>query len=390
MANMFDYLKWRGDLTFDQAPLNEIDSLIFTWIAYVHFEGIVPEKISDKEYITLSDADRLFFETHDIKSFENLSSFTRTSAPLLHEAAKTERFRNIKLTGFINDIDYELEKQFSAATFIIPEVGFFVAFRGTDDTIVGWKEDFNIYLPVTPARDEGLHYLEKAASILNGKIYVGGHSKGGNTAVYAASLAKEKVMKRIEGVYNNDGPGFLDRASIEPGYTKIGQRIHTYVPNESIVGMLLSDVEKCTVIKSSEKYINQHDASSWEVEGNRFDKAKLSNLSYFVNKSIAAWVGGRTTEEIKMFIDTLFGVVCEANVRTTTEINAERLKSVQKFIKIYRQIDKKKREELSGIFVEFFKEGKRIIRENMAKNKGERDSEGLISKLLPAPKEKNV
>ena len=207
MANILEYLDWRGDLTLSERPFNEVDNLILAEICYLDFSGFVPAGFQTQQ-VTLQAAASAYFAAHPET---NMGVLVPDQIPVLVEhAAKTARFGDIRLLGYVNRIDEETQTQFSALTMLLPDGSAYVAFRGTDDTIVGWKEDFNMaFTPEIPAQKYAAEYLRQVSGTLPFRpLLVGGHSKGGNLAVYASVFCGQEVQKRILAVYNNDGPGF--------------------------------------------------------------------------------------------------------------------------------------------------------------------------------------
>ena len=243
MSNVSDYLKWRGDLDFSQAPFNDVDNLILAQIAYVDFTDIVPAPGSI-ETITIAEAADTFFDTHDEKEIKKCKSFIGKAPYLLREAAATKRFGSLILTNYVDYVDGGKEEQFAAFHVRIDNRLTYIAFRGTDDTLVGWKEDFNMsFLSPVPSQKDAVRYIDTTVQRSEGKLILGGHSKGGNLAVYASVFARPSVKKRIITVYNNDGPGFDSDFVKHPDYLAILPRIKSIVPYGSVVGMLLNPHE---------------------------------------------------------------------------------------------------------------------------------------------------
>lgn len=368
MANLFDYLEWRGDLTFEQSPLNEVDNLIFSWLSYVAFDGVVAEEFSDSP-LTIKETEELFFQTHDLnKILKETISFTKSSASLLKHLANCNRFANIRITGFVNKIDYIKETQFCAMTFIINKQLTYVAFRGTDDTLVGWKEDFNMtYLPAVPAQITALEYLERAAEHTKGALVVGGHSKGGNLAIYAGVKASDRTRKRIRTIYNNDGPGFRDIADLGDNYKEMIPKIETYVPQSSIVGMLLEREGDYIVVKSTAWGLYQHDVVSWEVIGPHFVTAEaLSEASLLVSQTIRNWLDTINDDEREHFIEALYGILEITQAKTTEDLSAEKRLVANTIIKNYSSMDKQTKLMLQKTIRALFKAGNLVFR---SKNK---------------------
>ena len=187
MADIFDYLKRRGVISFKDDPFSEVDNLVLAMLAYADFEGIMDDSFKT---ISLGDADKKYFEKHSrAEAKKSISHFVR--APLLMDGMmKGERFRDTVLTKYVDIIDSDKDMQMSAVTFLLNDGSAYVAFRGTDNTVAGWKEDFNMsYLPETEGQLSAVRYLNEVGAEINRPLRVGGHSKGGNFAVYAAALA---------------------------------------------------------------------------------------------------------------------------------------------------------------------------------------------------------
>ena len=240
MAALTDYLAWRGDIDFSAVPPNEVDSLIFSQIIYLDFADIVPESKTEKG-VTLLAAMKQYLKLRREEKKTSLGALIPKEIILLAtHAARSKRFGSLYLNGFVNKINEEDQSQFCAMTFNLGNNEKYIVFRGTDDTIVGWKENFNMsfMLPI-PAQLEALEYVSEVADTFDGSIYIGGHSKGGNLAVFSATESDEQIKPRIKAVYNNDGPGFTREFIESEKYLQIRGKIQTFVPESSVVGMLL-------------------------------------------------------------------------------------------------------------------------------------------------------
>ena len=251
---MIDYIEWRGDIGFDVSPLCEIDALILCQISYLNFQTLVDSEFT-KKGLPLSRLSELFFSSPDFETRKDVGALINAkTVNLLRVAGESKRFSALKVCGYVDKIDLNSEEQFSAITFVSPFGWNFVAFRGTDDTIVGWKEDFNLgYMDTVPAQEDALRYFEKATASLKGSFYVGGHSKGGNLALYAASYAQQSSKKHLLAVFNNDGPGFKESFFESEAFKSIKNIQHTYVPELSIVGMLFAHADGYITVKSDQK-----------------------------------------------------------------------------------------------------------------------------------------
>lgn len=316
MADLFEYLTWRGDLPFSQVPLNAVDALIFSAVSYLRFDGIVPQGHDKsipltqvaKQFLALPDAEEKVRNKNDLVLLERLT--------------QTHRFASVGLTGYSSQFIPEEDTQFAAVTFLLDPHTVFLAYRGTDSTVVGWKEDFCMsFEPSVPAQRKALAYLEQAAGYYAGPLLLGGHSKGGNLAVFAAAMAAPEIQARIHAVYNNDGPGFTDFVLNSPGYHTMLPKIHTFVPQSSIIGMLLEHDDPYTIIRSRQVSILQHELYSWEVLGGDFiqvDQATAS--SQFINQTIKSWLKSMSMEERSAFVEALFDLVETGDADHTAEI----------------------------------------------------------------------
>ena len=208
MGNIMDYLDWRGDITFEQSPFNEVDNVILAQLAYVNFRDIIPSP-EEKRSITLKEASQMFFDMYTENELKQDKSFISEAPFLMKKAAASKRFGNLILSNYVDTVDETLEKQFGAFHIRISPKHTYVVFRGTDDTLVGWKDDFNMsFIMPVPSQEAAVEYINSTCQYIRGRLYIGGHSKGGNLAIYSAVKCSERVRKKIDCVYNNDGPGF--------------------------------------------------------------------------------------------------------------------------------------------------------------------------------------
>jgi len=335
MTNIFDYLKWRGDLKISQAPFNHVDALILSRLSYVPFEDIV--SYNPLEKITLRQAAHIFFSREISINY----IFTAQDIKLLEAMMRSERFKDMRLSGYINEVDYETQKQFAAIIIDVGHHTHFISYRGTDNTLVGWKEDFNMsFMSPVPAQEAAVHYLEKMAESLPGYIRTGGHSKGGNLAVYAASLCSTQVQKRIIEVYNNDGPGFDSKIISMEGYVNIRGRINTFVPQSSVVGMLLEHEEEYRIVHSTQTGLLQHDIYSWEVMGNDFIYLDtVSNRSLFIDRTLKDWMLRMDSSQREQFIEAIYSIFNETNAKTLEELTSNWYKNALIILKSLKNMD---------------------------------------------------
>ena len=323
MGTLFDYVNWRGDLSFSEAPFNDVDNLIFSLLSYLDFSGIVPGDHSGAAIPIKAAANSFLSKNPDLRKF-SMGLIVPKEIILLCRAVKdTRRFANVEMRAFVNTIDTEREMQFSAITFFPGDGSMLVTYRGTDDTIVGWKENFNMsYLPVVPAQLEAASYLNRAAKAFpNCPIYVNGHSKGGNLAVYAAVHCAKEVRPRIQRVWNNDGPGFKKDLLSSPEYLQMRPNIQTLLPESSVVGMLLKHEENYTVVKSKQTGLLQHNGLNWEVMGNSFIHLKtVTQESRQLDRDLNEWISMMTPEQCEQFTDSLYKILSSDNALTLSDL----------------------------------------------------------------------
>ncbi len=314
MSNCFDYLDWRGDIPFSVDGVNEVDGMILSRFSYAPLEligevgrgtiGGICEKLSKHPNLR-----------------ENL--VREDDEKLIDSLCISPRFSNLEYFFYENKTDTSLEFQFSAVTIRLSPVLYYVAFRGTDDSIVGWKEDLNMsFVFPVPAQIFAKEYLERVAARVRGKIIVGGHSKGGNLAVYAATFCKKRVQGRIIRVENFDGPGFDGRMLDREEYLSVHKRIRTYVPKSSVVGMLLSHEEEYIIVDSTYHGLLQHDTYSWVVERDRFKYLEeVTDSSRFLDATLKEWLGGISYEKREKVSDALYEVIMETKATSLRELS---------------------------------------------------------------------
>lgn len=316
MANVFDYLKWRGDLTFAQDPPNAVDALIFSGLSYVRYGGQV--EADPGRPVPLTDAAETFFALEDCESRVRV----KNDMELLRAAAETVRFGQTRIVMYRDSLIPEQETQFAAMTFLLDDGTAFLAFRGTDHTLVGWKEDFNMTFQQTiPAQRLALQYTRDVALERSEPLRLGGHSKGANLAVFAAARSSPMIQQRIVEVYNNDGPGFTKYLMGDPGYLAMVPRIKTYIPQSSVIGMLLEHEEPYTVIHSKSVGLLQHDLYSWEVLGRAFLRVQeVTESSLFLDSTIKTWFAEMTNQERNQLVDVMFTLLGTGGVESAIDI----------------------------------------------------------------------
>lgn len=298
-----------------------------------------------------------------MRDFKNEEFRYNGDKQLITNLGLSRRFRDMLVTDFVENNERENEKQFGAITAHISKDELYVSFIGTDATIYGWKEDFNMaFMENVPCQIEGKNYLEMISKKYPDKrIRIGGHSKGGNVAIYSAVTASEETKNRIIKVYNYDGPGFSKQFIESHSDNSIIKKITTYFPQDSVIGRIMNHEEKCLVALSTEKGIYQHDIYSWEVMGtDLIYSAGLTSSSEAMNKTVSNWLENTTVEQRKMFFDTLFDLFYSTEAKTFGEMSKNLTTNLPIIYKRYEEIsaeDKKTATDMTILFAKtYFKE----------------------------------
>ena len=347
MSNLIDYVAWRGDLPLSYAPFNDTDALVLCQISYLNLDGLLGSGFG--EQVTLSELASRFRTSEDYKSRSNPGvMINKLSVQLFLDAGDSVRFGSIGVCGYETKLDLEKEEQFSAVTYLPGDKYAFTVFRGTDDTIVGWKEDFNMgVLETVPAQTDAVIYLQNAMEHIHSDFRIGGHSKGGNLAVYAAAMVSEKLRKRIAEVYNLDGPGFRDDTIASPEFQAVIPRLRSFYPQFSIIGMLFSHAGSYTVVESEQSGIMQHDPFSWHVSRSGLVTLPgFDEKSKHFHKTFNAWFLALPEEQRAKFVETLFSVLQATDARTNTELESNWLGNSAKIIRALAKLDPESRDNV--------------------------------------------
>lgn len=355
MADLFDYLTWRGDLPFEQVKPNEVDCLIFSALSYLNFRDIVPGGF--QEPVTLAAAAAAMEQQEDAGDRARV----KNDLKLLSAAAASRRFGPVELCYYQSEFLPEQESQFAAVTFLLPENLSVLAFRGTDNTLVGWKEDFNMSFQArVPAQEKARYYTDAFAAVHSGPMILCGHSKGGNLAVYAAAMCRSELRCRIAGCCNYDGPGFGHEMLCAEGYQAVLPKLHTYVPESSVIGMLLEHEEPYRVVKSRQVSIMQHELYSWEVLGGGFvETDQVDADAQHFNLAVKTWLAGKTMRERNEFVDAVYELLRQGEVEKTSDLILPR--NVLNYLRTL-STDEEMRAMIRGEFLSFAQSILRIRR----------------------------
>ena len=331
MGNIMDYINWRGDLSFEQSKFNEVDNLILACFSYVNLDGI--PAVAEQKGIELKNLAEEFMKLHTMEELEADKSFIRLAPFMMLEMAETNRFGNSVIRNYVNEIVTEAEQQFAAVEIVLEDGTSYVSFRGTDDTIIGWKEDFNLSTGVVPAQERAVEYVRRVSENTTGMLRVGGHSKGGNLAIYGAVMCKEAHEKILE-VYSNDGPGFSKEFQELPETEVMMDKIIRIIPEYSIIGTLLEHEKDPVIVASSSKGLLQHDGFSWEVQGPALVRRdSLSRTALRFIEILHKWIDGMEMEQKKVLIEDLFATLQASGYENLSEVQSGGLKSLAAMVK---------------------------------------------------------
>lgn len=334
---MRTYLRDYGDISFAERPMNDVDSLVLCQFAYLKFDGMVPDvreegaSVSLQELAERPDADALFADER----------FAKDNRELFAGMLSGRRFHDLKMNCYINVVEKEWETQFAAITYILDDGTIYVAFRGTDETIVGWKEDFNMaFLHPVPGQALSVKYLNMVTRRFSNRFYVGGHSKGGNLAIYSAMNCVPKVQERILKIYCMDGPGFRPEVLAECGYDRIADRVVKLLPHSSMIGMIFEWDNRYRVVESRSFGLAQHDPYNWKIKDGEFAMVdELDGNTYRLDNTLNEWIISLDEEKIRLFVDTLYQVISASEADDLIAMTADWKRSMNGVISAMKDLD---------------------------------------------------
>ena len=361
---LFEYIEKYGNKSFDEEKFNEVDNVILSLVSYIDLTDIVPK---NKNVITLEEAANKFFRKYRERELRNNIFSIRSAIRLFREIKDYKRYNSLKLHNYEKIVNEN--EQFGAVCIDIRDDLMYVSFEGTDEAVIGWKEDFQFaYKFPTPSQDDAIIYLEKVVGFKNKNIIVGGHSKGGNLALVSSLYGSFWVKNKIIKIYSNDGPGILKEQLESSAFSKIKDKYVHIVPHNSIVGVLLYNTNY-KVISSHGLGILGHDALSWEVDDTTFIRDELNKSSEDFRKSLITWLEKYNEEERKKCIDELFMTLEDNNINSLIDIKKEKLSSIYKIIKSSSKISLDSKKMLSALFTLIFSDYSAIIKEKLGLKK---------------------
>ena len=308
MKNMLDYIKEFGHVSFEERAFSEIDALVLTELEYLPLEKVVPSDENGEDFVTVKEIAE-YMQEHKQELFdENPMMITQERHEVSQVIADAPRFQSLKFFGVVSEWDKDTTKQFAAITVEVEPSVRLVVFRGTDDTLIGWKEDFLMtYSPLVAAQTDAKEYLAKQASLWDGDLMISGHSKGGNLAIYAAATQVEDVQLRIVDIFCFDSPGLYRSVLETKGYQNIVPLAMRYIPQDSLVGLMLESEVPYVIVKSNATGAMQHSAMTWEIEDGQFIKMeKLTKNSQLNDQTFKKWTESVSDEELELFWNVFF------------------------------------------------------------------------------------
>ncbi len=377
MANMLDYMAWRGEFSLEASPWNAIDGLLAATLSYLNFHGV-----QDARGWTLEEAKRI-----DLL-IDNPDESFPPRREAFHRMADSVRFSSCRMHHFISLTDEEMSMQFSAMCLDMPDGTMAVAFRGTDNTLVGWREDFNMSFQTrVPGQEAAGYYLQRAAALNSRPLRLVGHSKGGNLAVYAAATVTPDVQARIESIWSYDGPGMNREMSGTEGYLRIKDRIHSYIPQTSIIGLLMDYYKPYTVVHSTASGISQHDPMSWQVYGGKFEEMEsIDRTASVVCETLHEWLQNSTPEQRGAFVDTLFQLADNTRATKMSDLLNEKFRSLWKMFGGRKEVDPETRRIFNRLIAQAVSLGFGNVMERVRGKKEGVQSDGNWATMTPEAK----
>ncbi len=336
-GTIIDYLKEYGNIPFAEMPMNDVDSLILCQLSYLKFDGMVPGVRENAPSVTLQE----LAEREDYEKLFADERFEKDNRALFEGMIGGSRFRSLRLNCYVNMVEKEWETQFSAITFLLEDNTPYIAFRGTDETIVGWKEDFNMaFLSPVPGQAYSVKYLNIVTEKLHAPFYMGGHSKGGNLAVYSAMQCTQQARGCIQKIYSMDGPGFRPEVLAECDYDGIADKVVKILPHSSVIGMLFESDTRYKVVESKTFGLAQHNPFTWKVEGTHFVQADhIYKSRRRLDGCLNEWILSLDEHQLRTFVDTLYQVVSASQAEDLIAFSADWKKSMNGIIAALREVD---------------------------------------------------
>lgn len=364
MKNILTYIKNEGNRTFEEFPFNEVDSLILSQLTYLEYDGIVPKLCEDSEMLKAEneasceltkDVNAILLkdipEHPEFINMFNIFWMADKEEKLVSLAAKSKRYCDIQINFYKEIFSEDFDTQFAAVTYILPDKSMYVAFRGTDATLLGWKEDMKIgYSKPIESQKLAAEYMNRVSGMNDYPIRTGGHSKGGNLAIYASMMCEVEARIRIIDIYNHDGPGFRPEIIENSAYSSLADRIHKYIPKSSIVGIIFED-DNYDIVESYGVGALQHNAFSWKVENGEFIRCERKFFTKeATDQSINEWIYSLKEEELDVFVNSLYDILTAKDAKTIEDLKKNPFKSFTAAVNKYKELSFDNQEILEEIF----------------------------------------
>ncbi len=357
MANLLDYIAWRGDLPIEVDGFNEVDNLVLSELAYADFTDIIPGDFS-RQGVVLERVAQAYAE------LGRGSVLVNDPGPLLAAAGASRRFGALRVSGFRNQVDPKRQYQFCAEVFLLPDETAYVAYRGTDDTVVGWREDFNFSFMQTEGQLQSASYLKQAAAFFGCPLRVGGHSKGGNLAVYAAAFGGDGA--RLVSVYSNDGPGFNNDIAAMPQYAAVLDKVTLIMPEFSIVGILMNNKSERRIVRSSANGVMQHNPLTWQVLGTAFETVdSQSPAGIFMDETLQKWIGSLSVKDRTLMTNAIFDALEATGETTLCDLRTHWQSALSAMLKAAWQMEPDKRSQVFDIMRRLSDAGRQTLAQDI-------------------------
>ncbi len=378
-GTIIDYLKEYADVSLKDEPMNDVDSLVLCQFSYLKFDGLVPLVTENGRSVSLQQ----LYEHSDYEKLYGDERYEKENRALFEAMRKCVRFRNMKLNCYINIIEAQadFETQFSAVTFLLEDGTMYVAFRGTDETMVGWKEDFNMaFLSPVPGQEFAVKYLNMVTARLPRDFYVGGHSKGGNLAVYAAMNCYPQARDRIRKIYSMDGPGFRPEVLEKCDFGQIEERTCKILPHSSLVGMLFEKDIRYQVVESRTFGLAQHNPFTWLVKDGHFvTVSDIYESRRFMDDTLNEWILSLDEQSLRTFVDTLFQILAASESDNLIDFTANLKRSMTGILGAMKDLDEDTQKGLKQAVKALFEIGGLRIRQELKNRTQKREGKGSLS-----------
>lgn len=346
MSSIFEFVKIHSDQSFLDLPLDEVDFLIFNELSYLPFDNYLTEQYTLKNPIKLIDLYHQYWVNHQEHHHTNAILATADRHRLFTQVIESKRYQEVQLSSFRHNYNINTEKQFCAATYTLPDETNIIVYRGTDDTLIGWKEDFKLaYQETIPAQLDAATYLRDMLPNLKDQYYLTGHSKGGNLALYAALSLEESQFDKIEKIYLFDSPGLTENTILSQRYQQIRPKVVHYIPEDSIIGRMMYHDLHTEIVESNLISFFQHNTINWKINQSRIERAdKTTDNSDITDVTLKEWCANHSKEALSDFFDYAFNLLSDAGLQTLNELNDQFLPILKEINHLSNEGDQTKRQ----------------------------------------------